>query len=456
MGRPLPSTSHRGSGGHRVVAMGSAIGGGGGGDYSRGDDDEDHVDIDNVDVDDVAHYCPSIVVVARRIDVVRGMEGGEGTMSLEEEDCCLPPPLTISLGSGPSADDRSYGAHCSEHSSVDHRHRHHDDHHHHHHHPPMPMPMPSTSSSSSSSCLRRRRRRRHHGGRRLEDEYVLLPNVLGKGANGTVRECVHAKTRIAYACKSICKNRISNANGGKRKDDNNVVVDDVRREIEILECLDHPNLIRLVDWYENNEYVHVITERYGGGELFDGILANTTEYGCYHEDVAKSIIHSLLHAISYLHDNDIVHRDIKPENVLLASSDDDGDVGNNVRLIDLGLSRKHGTDEPHMRRSVGTAYYMSPELLDGRYDRSTDVWSLGILSYILLCGYPPYRGDDDRMVFDSIRYGKLTFPYISWSDKGPMAKDFVRCLLRRDARARPTARQALAHPWFARGRVVGR
>ncbi|KAL3809754.1 hypothetical protein ACHAXA_011427 [Cyclostephanos tholiformis] len=311
--------------------------------------------------------------------------------ALEDEDY-LPPPLTISLGSGFSSDGRSV----------------YDD-------------------APSHLDLRSRRLPR------VVDDYEVCPNVLGAGAYGEVRECIHRDTRRAYACKSMDKSRMKNTS-------------DFRRELDLLHEMDHPNIIRMVGCYENDERVHIVTERYTGGELFERIVENTTDDGCIDERRASRIIKSLLLAVEYLHENDIVHRDIKPENILFESNRVDSDI----RLIDFGLSRRHRRGEPPMSRPVGTGYYMSPELLKGKYDRSTDIWSIGIVTYILLCGYPPFRGDNDEEVVELIRRGQLQFPIRAWSNKSDEAMDFIKCLLRRDPRKRFTAGEALAHPWVAK------
>jgi serine/threonine protein kinase len=304
----------------------------------------------------------------------------------------IPPPLTISLGSGSSSDESEDDA--SSYSND------------------------ARVSQSSRSVL---------------DDYEVFPSVLGTGAYGEVRGCVHRDTRRDYACKTIYKSRIRN-------------IDHLRREVDLLSEMDHPNIIRMVGCYEDDERVHIVTEKYSGGELFDTIVRNATDGGCLDERTASRIVWSLLRAVEYLHENDIVHRDIKPENILLESDRVDADI----RLIDFGLSKRHAEEEPPMTNPVGTAYYMSPELLKGRYDRSTDLWSIGIVSYILLCGYSPFSGDTDEDIFDSIRRGHIEYHARAWSDKSDEARDFIRCLLRRDPRKRYTAKQALMHPWVAK------
>jgi serine/threonine protein kinase len=263
-------------------------------------------------------------------------------------------------------------------------------------------------------------------------DYIVIPTVLGTGHYGTVRECLHRQTRQTYAVKSIEKAKI------KR-------LDHLRREVDLLASVDHSSVIRLVNCYEDMNYVHIVTEKYSGGELFDKIIQRTNNHSCFDERSAARIIKSLLEAVAYLHANGIVHRDIKPENIIFETQEEDAPI----KLIDFGLSRRHLQGiEPNLSNPVGTAYYMSPELLKCNYSAPTDIWSTGIVAYILLCGYSPFNGDEDDEIFDAISQGRLEFPAYGWMDKSPLCIDFVKCLLRRNPRKRYTAQEALMHPWI--------
>jgi len=244
---------------------------------------------------------------------------------------------------------------------------------------------------------------------------------------------MHRQTRRPYAVKSIEKAKLQR-------------LDHLRREVDLLASVRHSSVMRMVNCYEDASYVHIVTEKYCGGELFDRILEHTTDDGCFDEQSAARIIKSLLEAVAYLHDHGIVHRDIKPENILFESQEHDSPI----RLIDFGLARRHDSSlEACMSNPVGTAYYMSPELLKCNYSAPTDIWSAGIIAYILLCGYPPFNGDTDREIFDAISRGHFDFPSESgWTDKSPLCMDFIKCLLRRDPRKRCTAHEALMHPWI--------
>merc|ERR1712157_93819 len=162
--------------------------------------------------------------------------------------------------------------------------------------------------------------------------------------------------------------------------------------------------------FENGEDVHIVTELCRGGELFDEILKraklgkqNSDALSpCFDEATAVPIIRSLLEAVSYLHKHDIVHRDLKPENILFVEKDD----LSRVKLIDFGLSMRHKLGAPPLESIVGTSYYMDPALLRGAYDRSCDMWSVGVIAYLMLSGRPPFNGPSDDAIFKKILRAK--------------------------------------------------
>jgi len=262
--------------------------------------------------------------------------------------------------------------------------------------------------------------------------YHVDPREIGHGHYGVVRRCMHRQTGEWYAIKSIRKSKVAR-------------VDVLRRETQILREVDHPNIIRLIEVHEDVKYLHLITELYTGGELYDRINAKAQSLeGCFSETDASKLVRSILGAIAYCHDvKQIVHRDLKPENFLFESERDDADI----KIIDFGLSR-HETQFGVMNTRVGTPYYVAPEVLKKEYTKSCDIWSIGVICYILLCGYPPFYGDSDRQIFDSVRSGYFDFPSPEWDNISDNAKDFVCYLLQKDPSQRPTADQALDHNWI--------
>jgi calcium-dependent protein kinase len=217
----------------------------------------------------------------------------------------------------------------------------------------------------------------------------------------------------------------------------------------------HPHIIELVDVYEDERYLHLVTELCSGGELFDRIIAKTqSAEGHFSEHDAAVLVRDILEAIKYCHEKGmfslavvkstleiiivlsdvssfrlgIVHRDLKPENFLFLTADDDAPV----KIIDFGLSRHDDTDLGVMVTKVGTPYYVAPEVLKREYTNSCDIWSIGVITYILLCGYPPFYGDSDTQIFESVRVAKFDFPSPEWDDISDAAKEFVIELLRKD------------------------
>lgn len=261
--------------------------------------------------------------------------------------------------------------------------------------------------------------------------YNVCSQVLGTGNYGSVRECIRLSTGERFAVKTIDKSKVGR-------------LDHLQREVELLRMMNHQSIMRMVDVFEDADHVHIVTDKYTGGELFDRIVERTTNTGCLDEFEAARIIKSVLEAVLYIHKNGCVHRDIKPENLLFESKEE----GSAIKLIDFGLSRMHYSHEGPMENAVGTAYYMSPECINGSYDKATDLWSIGVVTYILLAGYPPFNGTNDREIYTATLKGNLIFERRVWGGLSHMARDFVRRLLSRDASLRSTAEEALQHPWI--------
>ncbi|KAL7539789.1 hypothetical protein ACHAXR_009604 [Thalassiosira sp. AJA248-18] len=283
-------------------------------------------------------------------------------------------------------------------------------------------------------------------------KYQILSQVtIGYGNAGQVRRCIHRSTSQVCAVKTMKKSMI------RRKDR-------IKREIDFLIQVCHPNIIQLYDVCEDDREVHIVTELCHGGELFDKIIekASSSENRssreanqrqatmpalCFSEKDAARIIRSLLSAMSYLHSNDIVHRDLKPENILFAEKDNDESP---IKLIDFGLSIRHTSTCQPLRNAVGTVYYMAPEVLNGAYDRSCDLWSIGAICYVMLSGYPPFNGKTDSEILGKIRKGKYQLSNTTFWDHGVSdnAKDFIRRLLVMDPAMRWSADMALEHDWL--------
>lgn len=264
-------------------------------------------------------------------------------------------------------------------------------------------------------------------------KYHINPKEIGHGHYGVVRKCMDRETKMWYAIKSIRKSKV-----GK--------VDVLKREVALLKECEHPNIIQLVEVHEDQKYLHLVTELCTGGELFDRIIEKTqSDMGHFSERDAANLVMCILDAIAYCHDQKgIVHRDLKPENFLFSSKDEDAVI----KIIDFGLSRHDDVKAGIMNTKVGTPYYVAPEVLNREYTKSCDIWSIGVITYILLCGYPPFYGDTDNQIFDSVRTGRFDFPSPDWDGISDSAKDFICSLLRRDPSKRLSASRALEHAWI--------
>ena len=229
-------------------------------------------------------------------------------------------------------------------------------------------------------------------------------------------------------------------------------IDILRREVNLLREVKHPNIIELKDIHEDEKFLHLITELCTGGELFDRIIAKTQQdhhngESCFSEQDAASLIRCILDAISYCHNvKGIVHRDLKPENFLFKDSSDDAEI----KIIDFGLSRHDDENFGVMKTKVGTPYYVAPEVLERRYTKACDMWSIGVITYILLCGYPPFYGDSDSEIFRSVRNAIYDYPSPEWDTISSSARNFIDGLLCKDPGQRMSAREALQHSWISR------
>mmetsp|Transcript_6088 Transcript_6088/g.8856 ORF Transcript_6088/g.8856 Transcript_6088/m.8856 type:complete len:488 (-) Transcript_6088:359-1822(-) len=296
--------------------------------------------------------------------------------------------------------------------------------------------MGTAQSSGTSSSTHSKEHRDSITGEysSIKNHYSIYPATLGQGSFGVVRKCMCRKTKNFFAVKSIRKSSITK-------------LDCLRRETEILKEMKHPNIISLIDIYEDKKYLHLVTDLCTGGELFDRIIAKSTtgsQNHCFSEVDAAKLIHSILSAIAYCHDvKNIVHRDLKPENFLYETEDSDSPI----KIIDFGLSR-YDTSSGIMNTRVGTPFYIAPDVLIGEYTKSCDNWSIGVITYIVLCGYPPFFGDSDTAIFKSVISGKFSFPKSEWDSISDDAKNFISGLLQLDPNKRMTAAEAMNHEWI--------
>ncbi|CAN1266024.1 Calcium-dependent protein kinase 10 [Linum perenne] len=267
----------------------------------------------------------------------------------------------------------------------------------------------------------------HHVGPhrpRIGDKYIL-GRELGRGEFGITYLCTDRETKESLACKSISKRKLRTA----------VDVEDVRREVSIMSSLpEHPNIVKLRATYEDLENVHLVMELCEGGELFDRIVAR----GHYSERAAATVARTIAEVVRMCHDNGVIHRDLKPENFLFANKKENSPL----KAIDFGLSVFFKPGEK-FTEIVGSPYYMAPEVLKRNYGQEVDVWSAGVILYILLCGVPPFWAETEQGVALSILRGVLDFKREPWPQISESAKGLVRQMLEPDPSKRLTAQQVL-------------
>uniref|UniRef100_A0A0D9X228 Protein kinase domain-containing protein n=1 Tax=Leersia perrieri TaxID=77586 RepID=A0A0D9X228_9ORYZ len=220
-----------------------------------------------------------------------------------------------------------------------------------------------------------------------------------------------------------------------------IAIEDVRREVRILSSLTgHSNLVQFYDAFEDEDNVYIVMELCKGGELLDRILARG---GKYSEEDAKVVMVQILSVVSFCHLQGVVHRDLKPENFLFTSKDENS----SLKVIDFGLSDFVKPDE-RLNDIVGSAYYVAPEVLHRSYGTEADMWSIGVIAYILLCGSRPFWARTESGIFRAVLKAEPSFDEAPWPTLTAEAKDFVKRLLNKDYRKRMTAAQALSHPWI--------
>jgi len=260
--------------------------------------------------------------------------------------------------------------------------------------------------------------------------YHLLSITLGKGAFCEVRKCQHKRTGVIRAVKIIDKHGLDE-----------VTTDNFAGEVEILKKLDHPNIMRVFEVYDESRYYYMVMECCTGRELFEMLTTSERIY----EEQAADIMSQLFSAVTYLHSMNVVHRDLKPENILVSQIADSPRC--HVTIIDFETAAL--LDVQHqLTGSFGTVYYMAPEVLEGRYNEKCDLWSLGVILYILLSGKPPFDGDTERHIARSIKAMVLRFEEEEWEYVSEDAKDLVEKLLEKNISQRISAKEAVNHPWI--------
>ena len=262
-------------------------------------------------------------------------------------------------------------------------------------------------------------------------EIYDVKNKLGSGKFGLVKLGIHKKTGQKVAIKIMKKSTMDSSD-----------LELVRTEIEILKICQHPNIIRLYNVFENADYLYIIMEYCYGGDLFS-YLEN--RHFRLSEKRASTIIHQMATAVYYMHSFGVVHRDLKPENVLMTSTDEDSDI----RILDFGLSKILGPyekcDEPY-----GTLTYCAPEIIiDEPYAKPVDLWSLGVMTYLMVSGKLPFNSEDENEIARQVVYDEPNYTRNPvWKTISPECLDFIKRLLEKDQNKRMTIKEVLEHKWI--------
>lgn len=262
------------------------------------------------------------------------------------------------------------------------------------------------------------------------DKYDI-GNPIGDGHFSIVYCCMNKSNQEFCALKLIDKSKC------RGRDDM------IYNEVKILKQLDHPNIVKLIEEFDHTNQLYLILELVQDGDLFDAI-STVTKFSEVH---VATMIHNLSSALTYLHKQGIVHRDIKPENLLISIQEDGS---HSLKLADFGLAVEV-SDNP-LYSVCGTAFYVSPEMLnESGYDYKVDVWSTGVICFILLCGYPPFTSKESENnqdeLFDAILAGDFQFAPPYWTKISQHAKNLINCMLIVDPEKRFTAEQVFKHPW---------
>ncbi|CAN8098835.1 unnamed protein product [Discula destructiva] len=252
--------------------------------------------------------------------------------------------------------------------------------------------------------------------------------TLGAGTYGIVREADSPEGKVAV--KIILK---KNVKGNERM---------VYDELDMLQRLKHPHIVKFVDWFESRDKYYIVTELATGGELFDRIC----EQGKFTEKDASQTIKQVLGAVDYLHSKNVVHRDLKPENLLYKHRAPDSELV----LADFGIAKMLDSKDEVLTTMAGSFGYAAPEvMLKKGHGKPVDMWSMGVITYTLLCGYSPFRSENLQDLIDECSSAQVVFHERYWKDVSDDAKDFIMCLLKPNPDDRWSSSQVLAHPWLS-------
>ena len=263
-----------------------------------------------------------------------------------------------------------------------------------------------------------------------EEDYKKL-NFLGEGSFASVYKVQNKFTDV------ICAMKIINKTFSCTIEDENEILN----EINILRTMDHPGILKIFEFYSSKQNYSIVTELCPGGELFQQII----DKGPFNEKYSAYVMYQIFSAVNYCHKMHIVHRDLKPENILIVGKDREGLP--TIKICDFGTSKMFEKGAVQ-RKLVGSSYYIAPEVLKKHYNEKCDVWSCGVIMYILLSARPPFGGEDDNEIMERVAIGKYDLESPPFNKLSRNSIDLIKRLLTMDPEQRISAEQALNHPWF--------
>lgn len=262
-------------------------------------------------------------------------------------------------------------------------------------------------------------------------DYEVEKEIIGTGLYGIIKKCRHKRSGLQYAVKEVSKSGLTPAMIKSKA---------MHHQIQILKEIDHPCVLRIHDFYEDKYTCYIVMDCYSGGDLIERVL----NLGKLPENECAAIAWQVLSALGYLHNKSIVHRDIKPENIVL--EDKESEIF--VKIIDFDNAIHYNAP---LQDIIGTLEYMAPEIFDGNYNEKVDIWSLGVLLYVLLSGNSPFGSDSEEAIKLNIKKGIYHLDGQDWQEVSPEAKDLIRKLLVVNPNERFSAQEALNHCWVQGG-----
>jgi len=256
----------------------------------------------------------------------------------------------------------------------------------------------------------------------IYNDYTVINPAIGRGAYGEVKKAIHRVTGLVRAVKIISKSSSP------------LELKKLKHEVDILKRLDHPNIIKVLEFYQDPRFFYIVTELCTGKELFHKI--DDTPY--FNEKMAAETMKQILSAIAYCHSHKIVHRDIKPENLVYENEQE----GSLLKVIDFGASKSYATNQKFSQK-LGTIYYMAPEIISGKYDEKCDIWSCGVILFTMLSGNTPFDGRNEMEIIEKIKKAKFSMDNYAWSKISDSAKHLVKRMLEEKPSNRISASEAL-------------